>query len=91
MGFQNYPFRTGQVSVLGAATLIVTANASNSGIQITNLGTTDVWLGENSSITTSTGHLLAGSKGSSVSFSTTGNIYGITSGASQSVSFLVTQ
>jgi hypothetical protein len=89
--FQNYPFNTGQVAVTGTATLIVAANASRSGIQIENLGTTDVWIGENSSVTTSTGHLLVGTKGASVSFSTTGAIYGITSGASQSVSWLQTQ
>lgn len=91
MGFQNYPYTTGQTAVLGTATQIVPANAARSGIQITNLGTTDVWLIENTSGTTSTGHLLLGAKGASVSFSTTGAIYGITSGASQTVSWLQTQ
>ena len=91
MGAQFYPFTTAQVSVTGTATLIVAANKSNSGVQITNFGTTDVYLGENATVTTATGHLLPGTKGASVSFSTTGNIYGITSGSAQTVSVLVTQ
>jgi hypothetical protein len=91
MGFQFYPFKTSQVAVTGTATQIVAANAARSGISIENLGTTDVWLGENSAVTTSTGHLLLGTKGASVSFSTTGAVWGITSGASQSVSVLETQ
>lgn len=91
MGFQNYPFITGQTTITGTATQIVPANAARSGIQITNLGTTDVWLIENTSGTTATGHLLLGVKGASVSFSTTSAVYGITSGSSQAVSWLQTQ
>jgi hypothetical protein len=88
--FQNYPFDTGQVAVTGTATKIVAANAARSGLIITNLGTTDVWLIENSSGTTSTGDLLVGTKGATKAFTTTGAVYGITSGASQTVSFLET-
>jgi hypothetical protein len=91
VGFQFYPFKTSQVAVTGTATQIVAANAARSGISIENLGTTDVWLGENNTVTTSTGHLLLGTKGASVSFSTTGAVWGITGGASQSVSVLETQ
>lgn len=89
--FQNYPFTTGQVSVTSAATQIVAKDAARSGITITNLGTTDCYLGENSTVTTGIGHLLPGTKGASVSFSTTGAIYGITGGASQTVSYLATE
>ena len=86
--FQNYPFDTGQVTVTGTATLIAAKNPSRSGIVITNLGTVDVFLVENTNGTTSTGHLLVGTKGASLGFSTTNAIYGITTGASQAVSYL---
>lgn len=89
--FQNYPFTTGQATVTAAATLIVAANASRSGIVITNTGTTDVYIIENTAGTTSTGHLLTGTKGASVAFSTTGPIYGITGGGSATVTYLQTQ
>ena len=88
--FQNYPFNTNQVSVTNAATLIVAANSSRSGITLTNTGTTDCYIGENANVTTSTGHLLPGTKGASVSFAATGAIYGITGGASVTVSYLQT-
>ena len=88
--FQNTPFQTSQKTVANTATQIVAANAARSGIVITNLGTTDVFIIENTNGTTSTGHLLPGTKGASVAFSTTGAIYGITTGASQAVSVLET-
>jgi len=88
--YQNYPFNTNQVTVTGAATLIAAKNPSRSGIVITNLGTTDVYLIENTNGTTSTGHLLVGTKGASLGFSTTNAIYGITTGASASCSYLET-
>lgn len=89
--FQSYPFTTKQVTVTSAATLISVANPSRSGIQIVNLGSNDVFIIENTSGTTSTGHLLPGTKGASISFSTTGAVYGITGGASQNISVLETQ
>ena len=88
--FQYQAVQTGQVSVTGTATQIVGQYSSRSGIVITNLGTTDVYIGENAGVTTSTGHLLPGTKGASLSFSTTGAIYGITGGSSQTVSWLAT-
>lgn len=88
--FQYSAFQTGQVTVTGIATQIVPAFSSRSGIVITNLGTTDVYLIENNQGTTSTGHLLPGTKGASVSFATTGAIWAITGGSSQAVSFLQT-
>jgi len=89
--FQNYPFSTGQATVTGTATLIVAANRDRSGITITNTGSTIVYLIENTSGTTATGHYLAGSAGASMSFATTEAIYGITSGGSATVTYLQTQ
>jgi len=92
MGFQNYPFSTGQAAVLNTATLIVAANAARSGITITNItGTAPVYIIENTNGTTNTGHYLAGTAGASVSFSTTGAVYGIVSSTTQTVSYLQTQ
>jgi hypothetical protein len=88
--FQYQAIQTGQVTVTGTATQIVPAYSSRSGINIVNTGTTDVYIGENANVTITTGHLLPGTKGASVSFSTTGAVYGITSGASQVVTFLET-
>ena len=91
MGFQNYPFSTGQATITATATPIVSANPARSGIVITNTGTTDVYLIENTNGTTSTGQLLPGTKGASIGFSTTGAIYGITAGGSAVITFLQTQ
>jgi len=88
--FQNYPFQSNQVSVTGAATQIAPKNPSRSGIVIIQHGTTDVYLGE-ANVTTSNGALLVGTKGAGLAFSTTNAIYGITSGAAQTISFLETQ
>jgi hypothetical protein len=87
--YQFYPYKTSQVSVGGTATQIVAANSSRSGLQIINTSTVDVYLGE-SGVTTSTGHLLVGTKGASVSFTTTQAVYGITSGSSETVTVLET-
>lgn len=88
--FQFTPFRTSQVAITGTATLVVAANSSRSGLELTNLGTTDVYYGENSSVTTATGDLLLGTKGAAKAFSTTGAVYAVTSGASQTISVLET-
>lgn len=88
--FQYQAIQTGQVAVTGTATQIVPAYSSRSGISIENTGTVDVYIGENANVTVLTGYLLPGTKGASVSFSTTGAVYGITSGASATVAFLET-
>lgn len=79
---------TGQVTVATTAggTLIVPARAGRSGVIITQVGTTDVYLG-NSGVTTATGQLLAGTKGTSVTLAFTGAVYGITASGTQSVTF----
>jgi hypothetical protein len=86
--FQFQAVQTGQVSVTGAATPIVTQYSSRSGITIVNTGATTVYIGENSSVTTATGYPLV--SGASVSFSTTGAIYGITSGGTNVCGYLET-
>ena len=92
MGFQNYPFSTGQATITAAASLIVPANAARSGLVITNTSNTvDVYLIENTNGTASTGQLLPGTKGASIGFSTTGAVYGITAGGSATITWLQTQ
>ena len=86
--FQYQAVQTGQVTVTGTATQIVTAYSSRSGIVLINTGATTVYVGENASVTTSTGYPLLAS--TSVSFSTTGAVYGITSGGSDLVGWLQT-
>ena len=75
---------TSQVSVTNAAALLYTPQASSIGVMITNLGTTDVWLGP-AGVTTGNGQLLPGVRGAAISLPTTAPIFGITGGASQSV------
>lgn len=93
MGFQNYPFSTGQVTVTNAATLIVPANAARSGLVITNTssgaGAAAIYIIENTSGSTATGQYLPA--GTSIGFSTTGAVYGITAGTSVLVTWLQTQ
>lgn len=81
-------FGTSQVSVAATATKIVGSNTGRKTVVITNLGTTDIYLGPDSTVTTSTGQLLAGTKGASISIPQTGPVYGISSGSAQSVSFM---
>jgi len=90
MSFEFKPYTTSQVSVTGSATLIVAANPSRSSVVITQLGTTDVYVGA-SAVTTTTGDLLTGTKGTAKTYTTTAAIYGITSGSAQSVSYFEAQ
>ena len=86
--FQFQCIQTGQVTVTGAATLISAAYPSRSGIVLVNTGASTVYIGESNLVTTSTGCPLLAS--TSLSFSTTGAIYGITSGGSDVVGWLQT-
>src|SRR5215831_15030513 len=84
---------TGQVTVTGSATQIVPARPGNLnqgrvGIIITNTGATDVYLGADSTVTTSTGDLLMGAKGSYVSIPSLQAVWAITGGASQVVTYM---
>jgi len=88
--FQYQAAQTGQVTVTAAATQIVPAFPSRSGIVINNTGSTACYIGENANVTAATGFFLPGTAGASVSFSSTGAIYGITAGGSAVLSFLQT-
>ncbi len=79
---------TGQVTVNTTAggVLIAAARATRREIVVTNTGTVPVYLG-NSGVTTTTGHLLPGIKGASVSLRWTGALYGKTASGSQVVTY----
>jgi|SRR5579862_621292 len=78
---------SGQVSVGATATLISAANPNRSTICITNMGTTDVYIGFTSGVTTSTGDLLAGTKGAFIAVDTQTDVYAIVATGSQTVSY----
>lgn len=80
-------FDTDHVSVLNTATLIAAANAARRGIMVTNLGTTDVYVGS-SAVTTSNGQLLLGTKGAFIVIPTVQAVYGIVGTGSQAVSYI---
>lgn len=84
---------TNQVTVQTTAggTLIAAARTGLAGtgrvsIEVCNLGTTDVWLG-NTGLTVGNGHLLVGIKGACTVLKTTAAIYGI-AGAAEAISFV---
>jgi hypothetical protein len=80
---------TSQVTVTGAATLLVGYNPNRVGVLVTMLGTTtDVWIGDSDAVTPSTGSLLPNVKGAALSLPFYGAVYGITTGGSQGVSVL---
>ena len=81
-------FSTNQVSVAATATLIVAENDGRHSVLITNLGTVAIYVGSNAGVLTTTGQLLPGVVGASISIPTKSAIYGISSGSAQSVSFL---
>jgi hypothetical protein len=91
MGFQFYPFKTSQVSVTGTATQLVAVNSARSGLLLVNFGSTDVYIGPDNTVTTSNGQLLAGTKGTAIGFATTGTVYAITGGGTQTIGILETQ
>jgi len=91
MGYQFYPFKTSQVAVTGTATQIVAVNNARSGLLLINFGTVDVYFGPDNTVTTSNGQLLTGTKGTSIGISTTGTVWGITSGSSQTIGVLESQ
>jgi hypothetical protein len=78
---------TGQVSVASTATLIVAARAGRKEATIVNNSTTAVFLGA-SSVTPSSGLLLAGVVGEGITITGGAAIYGITATGSETVSYL---
>lgn len=79
-------FATAQAAVTTTAAQIVAARAGRGSVKIQNLGTTDIYLG-NTGVTTTTGDLLVGTKGASVTIPTTAAIFAI-GAAAGSVSIL---
>jgi len=79
----------GQFTVSTTAGIAVPARAGRSAVTITNLGTTDVFIGP-SGVTATTGHLLPGIKGASITVPTSAAIYAIIAAGSQAVSYLDT-
>jgi hypothetical protein len=80
-------FDTGQVSCTGSATALVSQVPQRTGLLITNPGTVAVYIG-NTSVATNTGAYLPG--GGSVSIPTKDAVSCISSGASQTVTYLET-
>lgn len=82
---------TNQVTVATTVggTQIIPARIGRSAVTITNFGTTDVYLG-NSGVTTTTGSLLVGTKGASVTIPTSAAIFGIVATGTQAVSYTET-
>ncbi len=79
---------TSQVSVDASATQIVPARSGRVAVTITMVGAADVWVGA-SGVTVSTGALLLGTKGSSITIPTQSAVFGI-AGTAQTVSVLET-
>ena|ERR1041385_2060731 len=80
---------TGQVSVGTTATLIVPARAGRRALTIIHEGTADIRYGA-SGVTTGTGALLAGTKGTSMTAPVTGPLYGIVGTGTQPLSYVET-
>lgn len=82
-------FNTNQVTVQSsAATLIVAENFGRKAVLVTNLGTTAVYIGPNSNVSTSNGQLLPGVVGASISIPQTGPVWGIAASSTEAVSFM---
>lgn len=76
---------TNQVTVSTTATLLLASRPGRRQAVLVQLGTTDVFIG-GSAVTTTTGVLLTGTKGATLTIETTGAIYGIVGAATQAVS-----
>ena len=87
-------FNTGQTSVGSSATLIVGQNTGRKAVVITNLGTVAIYISSGTNATAgqnctvAAGQLLPGVVGASISIPSTSAVWGISSGGTQSVSFL---
>lgn len=82
---------TGQVSVGTTATKICdAAPGARQTITIVNDSTVDVFLG-GSGVTTSTGVLLAGTKGQTLTLSFSGALYGIVGTGTETVSYCIVE
>jgi hypothetical protein len=84
---QVVTFDTGQVSCAGTVTSLVSASQQRTGLLLTNPGTVAVYIG-NASVATNTGAYLPG--GGSLSLPTKAAVSCISSGASQTVTYIET-
>ena len=75
-----------QIAIGAGPTTIITANPNRVGILITNLGTTDIFIG-NKDVTVTTGSLLPGIRGAALSLPFLGDTFGVAA-MSGSVSIL---
>ena len=82
-------FATSQVTVGTTPTLISAARDGTDTVTIENLGTTGVYIG-NAGVTTTTGFLIPGTAGASLTLEATTAIYGIVATGSQAVAVLRT-
>jgi hypothetical protein len=82
------PWDSGQSAVASTATLIVGANGNRTGLLISNPGSVAIYFGNSLSVTTANGAYLPG--GGSVSLPTRAPVFGISSGATQTVTFAET-
>lgn len=80
---------TNQVSVATASTQIVAARSGRGNVTITNTGTNPVYIG-NTGVTAANGHLLPGVVGASITLPTQTAVFGISTGAAQTVTFVET-
>lgn len=80
----NATLATAQVSVGATATQIVAARSGRGTVTVTNTTTTDIYLG-NSDVTTTTGTLLVGVKGASITLSFVDALYGIVASGTAAV------
>lgn len=78
-----------QATVATTATLIIAARPGRKEVTIVQHGTADVFFGPYG-VTTSTGALLTGTKGTSVKIATEAAIYGIVAAGTQAVSAVET-
>jgi len=82
-------FNTGQASAGANAAVLVPARSGRNSVTIENLGTTDVFLGP-SGVSATSGHLLPGVKGATITIPTSAAIYGVAATGTQAISFMET-
>jgi hypothetical protein len=84
---QSTRFGAGQITVTSSATQIAAANQDRLTITLTKLNAENVFLGCNNALTTTGGLLFAGTCGATITLATTSPIFGITVGASVTVTY----
>lgn len=79
-----------QVTVTGSATLVANSRGNRVAVTVENHGTTAMFCGQTSGVTTATGFRLPGVDGASLTLPYRGPLYCITSGGSQAISVIET-